>query len=695
MNDASLPRLPEVDDRKPEERRPRLKSIMPRSELLGYWHTARRYKWSILGVALLGALMGFLKATSETPIYQASLTLLIEPTRAKSGSVEAIMTSYTSSYRFYKTQTEIIRSRAIAERIAAKLDPEDFDRISAPVSRGIAAGLMDAVRNSELIASFNEMIGQAPEKRVQAKPADTGPEGDRFRLAGMIRGGIEVEGGDRSQIVKLRYESPDPGFAAAVVNHAAEAYIELSLDTRLSQIKVANSWLNDQIEELRKKVAEAEARLQAYQTRESLVDTERLGELTSSRLTSLNAEVTAAQVKVYSLQNRYGEKHPAMVAARAELAEARQRMDNEKSEAVESQSKSFQLAKLERDVATYRQLYDQFLTRFKETDLAMRYDVNDIRVIDPAEPPAAPIRPNKKRVMTTWAIIGLVLGLMLAWLRDFLDNTFKSPHDVEQQLALPVLGVVPYLDNATKKRSKQGKDAPPERFYIHNLKSGFAESVNHIRTSILYTDVDSPPRVIMVTSAIQSEGKTTLSTNLALSFAQLGKTLLVDADLRKPRVAAISGLASKGGLADVVAGQMKADDCYARDEAADNLYIMKSGTQPPNPLEMLSSEKFARLLSELRSSFDHVIVDSPPILPVSDAIVLGSLTDACILAVRGEHTNRSASVNALNTLQNSGVNVIGVALTQVQRKKSSYYTDGYYGYYGEYYGHKDPTPSTA
>jgi capsular exopolysaccharide synthesis family protein len=663
--------------------------------LVDFWHTVKRYKWSILGVAILFSLIGFLKANSETPVYQSSLTLLIEPTRAKSGSVEAIMTSYSSSYRFYKTQTEIIKSRAIAERIASKLNPEDYVWTQPSSSGGVFTSLMEWLRNNELVGSFSDLVGQSKTKPMLRKEPDTGPEADRSRLAGMIRGGIQVDGANRTQIVKLRYESTDPEFAAAVVNNAAEAYIELSLDTRLSQIKVANSWLNDQIEELRRKVAEAEARLQAYQTRESLVDTERLGELTSSRLVALNSEVTAAQVKVYSLRNRYGEKHPAMVAARAELAEARQRMQNEKSEAVESQSKSFQLAKLERDVATFRQLYDQFLTRFKETDLAMRYDVNDVRVIDPATPPSVPIRPNKSRIINTWAIVGLVLGLMLARLRDFLDNTFKSPHDVEQQLALPVLGTVPYLDNSTKKRSKQSKESSPERFYIFNLKSGFAESVNHIRTSVLYTDVDSPPKVIMVTSAVQSEGKTTLSANLALSFSQLGRTLLIDADLRKPRVASIAGLASHGGLADVVAGQTKAAECFERDELADNLYIMKSGTQPPNPLELLSSDKFARLLSELKSRFDHIIVDSPPILPVSDPIVLGNLADAAILAVKAEHTNRSASNNALNTLQNAGVNVIGIALTQVRRKKSSYYTDDYYGYYGEYYGRTDPVASTT
>jgi capsular exopolysaccharide synthesis family protein len=686
MNDAGVTRLEEVEKRRSPQRRSRLKTMVPRSDLVMYWHTARRYKWSILGFALLGALVGLLKATSEIPIYQASLTLLIEPNRPKSGSVEEIVSTYTNPYRFYQTQSEIIRSRAIAERIARKLPPEDIAWIKNQESRGIATGPIEALK---------KLIGQTTRKPRRESTGAGDQRIDETKLADMISGAIQVQGGDRSQIVKLRYESPNPRFAAAVVNNAAAAYIELSLDTRLSQIKVASEWLNKQIEDLRQKVSNSEARLQAYQTRESLVDTEKLTELTSGRLAALNAEVTAAQVKVSSLEKRYGEKHPAMIAARAELAEVMQRLQNEKSDAVQTQSKSFQLAKLERDVATYRQLYDQFLTRFKETDLAMRYDVNDVRVIDAAQAPAEPVRPNKQKIVTTWALVGLLAGVLLTWIRDFLDNTFKSPQDVELHLALPVLGVVPYLDSATKKKSAQGKKAAPERFYIGNLKSGFAESVNHIRTSVLYTNVDDPPKIVMVTSAVQGEGKTTLSTNLALSFSQLGGTLLVDSDLRKPRVASISGVSARGGLADVVAGRARSADCLYKDEDADNLYIMKSGTQPPNPLELISSEKFSKLLDELRPRFDYIILDSPPVLPVSDAIVLGSLSDASILAVRGEKTQRSATVSALNSLHNAGVNVIGIALTQAVRKKSSYYADEYYGYYGEYYGTQAPSRSAT
>lgn len=685
MNDSNVTTIRRPGDDAPEDRRAVRQSVAAKSDLVAYWNTARRYKWSILGVALLGALIGFLKASSEIPIYSAQLTLLIEPKRPRSGSVEEIMSAYTNPYRFYQTQSEIIKSRAIAERIADKLNPDHYLWLNNQTTPSLAA---------QYIAEFRKLIGQAAVKTDEQPRTTSEPADKRAILANLIKGRIQVQGGDRSQVVKLGYESRDPEFAAAVVNNAASAYIELSLDTRLNQVKVASGWLNTQVEELRQKVAESEARLQSYQTQESLVDTEKLTELTSGRLSALSKEVTAAQVKVSSLEKRYGNKHPAMIAARAELTEVLKRLQNEKGNAVKTQTKGFQLAKLERDVATYRQLYDQFLTRFKETDLAMRYDVNDVRVIDRADPPATPVRPNKRSIITTWVLLGLAAGTLLAWLRDFMDNTFKSPHDVEQEIALPVLGIVPFLDKGTRKRSTRGALAQPERFYIHNPNSGFSESINHIRTSVLYTDVDDPPKTIMITSAVQSEGKTTLCTNLALSFGQLGRTLILDADLRKPRVAAISGLEPQGGLADVVAGHASVTDVITQDEYARDLYIIKSGVHPPNPLELILSDKFAKLLSELRTRFNYIIIDSPPVLPVSDAIVLGSLADATILVIQAEQTHRSASINALNSLHSADVNVIGIALTQMARKKTSYYSDGYYyGHYGKYYGSRNTYPA--
>ena len=637
-----------------------------------YWILFKRYKWIILAFALVGAVVGYLNAATAIPIYEARLVMLIQPP-TPSNRIEDSLSRRTNPYFFFQTQYGILKSRAVAERVVASLDPSRYLWIGEKTEKTY----LQAV--AELFERGGEIASESGYKKILTL------DEKRELLLGLINGNIQVEEPKRSQLVGILFESHDPQFATDVVNTAAEAYMALSLDARLEQAKIASGWLTEQIEGLREKVAVAEENLQAFQSSENLVDTTKNRDLVRSRLNTLTESYTQAQNKVSQLEERYGEKHPTLIAAIAEMKQLKNRLDREKEQAVGAQIKEFQLAKLERDASTFRQLYDQFVTRVKETDVATQYDINDVRVIDQAQVPVVPVRPNKQKIMLGYCLAGLALGIFLVWLRDQLDNTFKDPGSIEQRTGFPVIGVVPYI-------SKTKSSNPPERFYISNTKSGFGESINHIRTSVLYTNVDHPPKVIMVTSALQAEGKTTLSSNLALAFSQLGRTLLIDADMRKPRVAEILGVNRGGGLADVIAGQTDISSSIARDSESKNLYIMKSGTQPPNPLELLSSEKFSWLTRELRGKFDHIVIDSAPVLPVSDAIVLGNVVDTSIVMIRAEKTNRSAAINALDRLSKANVPIVGVVLSQVTTKNIAYYySDNYYGYYGEYYG----SPETA
>jgi capsular exopolysaccharide synthesis family protein len=670
MNDARLLQFPKgsnvefgADGSKDSER-----ARVDLSFVREYWTLFKRYKWIILTFALIGAGVGYLNAATETPIYKSQLTMLIQPPGTNRGRAEEASYRYVSSYLFYQTQYGIIRSRAVAERTADKLDLSKYSWVGRQQKKnywGVIRELLDVKRDDQTQDYAN--LTADNKKKI---------------LHSMIQGGIKVESERQSQLVKLLFESHDPEFAADVVNTAAEAYMALSLDARLAQAQVATGWLSEQVENLRAKVAKAEANLQTFQASENLVDSEKNQELVKSRLSALTESYIRAQSKVAQLEERYGYRHPSLIAAKSERAELKKRLDEEKQQAVGSQMNDFKLAKLERDAATYRQLYDQILTRVKETSLATQYNIVDARVIDKAEVPGAPIRPSKRRIVFSYFALGLMLGLFLIWLRDRLDNTYKNPAEIEQRTGLPVVGVIPYLRNKKDRLL-------PERYYLNNIKSGFTESINHIRTSVLYTNVDHPPKVIMVTSSLQSEGKTTLSSNLALSFSQVGKTLLIDADMRKPRVADIIGLSRVGGLSDVIAGQAKISDSFSRDKEADQLFIMKCGTQPPNPLELISSKKFQSMLKELRENFDHIIIDSAPVLPVSDAIVLGNNVDGTLMVVRAEKTNRPAVTNALSRLSNANVPVFGIVLSQVTAKNISYYySDGSYGYYGAYYGNQ-------
>jgi capsular exopolysaccharide synthesis family protein len=657
-----------------------------RMNLAAYWRVIRRHLWGIIGLALVGAIVGVFKGLSAVPIYQARLTMQIEWSQPRVVATQDIIAP-ASPYLFYETQYDIIRSRAIAARVVEKLRLDERRDLLGPPQPSPTEALLKMIGLGGAAPDAPEagvLVDSGAKAEAQTGDAETAAEFRRQGLIGMVQGGLSVSGGQRSQIVSISFDSPSPELAAEIANAAADAYMELGMESRLDTTQRATSWLTDKLEELRRKVAESEAELQAFQAREGLVDTESLKELTSGRLQGLNAELVRAQTHYSDLAKRYGQKHPRLIAAKAELEEARRRLREEQTSVVQSRGDEFELAKLEREVATNRELYNTFLTRFKETDISTdSSSLSNVRVIDRAQVPNAPYKPNRRRMAMMWLLLGLAAGVGLAFLREYVDNTFKGTSDVEEKLKLPVLGVVPLL-------KKSGKNAQgPERHFIKETRSTFAEAINHVRTGVLFSRVDDPPRTVLVTSAVQSEGKTTLASNLALAFSQLGPTLLIDADLRKPRVASVAGLDRRQGLVEVVAGQQALKDCVVRDEEAQNLYILKSGTIPPNPLEILSSEKFAKLLAELKKRFEHIVIDTAPVLPVSDAVVVARVTDAVIMVLQAGKTTQGAAIEAVKRLRTANVVPIGVVLSQVGGRRSpSYYGDSYYyGGYGYGYGY--------
>ena len=297
--------------------------------------------------------------------------------------------------------------------------------------------------------------------------------------------------------------------------------------------------------------------------------------------------------------------------------------------------------------------------------------MENARIIDRALPPGSPIYPKKQRIILTWALGGLLIGIFLSLLRDQLDNTFKNPRAVEEKLGLPLFGIVQAMSDDVKNI---------ERLYLDNKKSVFSESINHIRTGVTYSNVDDPPKVMVITSSVQSEGKTTVASNLALSYAQLGKTLLIDADLRRPRIKHIIDTDSKFGLVDYVAGVVSLKECVSQDKQEDNLYILNSGTTPPNPLELIASGKFSNIITALRSQFTYIVIDTAPVLPASDAVVLGQLCDALLMVIQSDRTTLPMATDAIKRLNAGKVDVSGLILTQTDISRGSAY--GYGGYYG-------------
>ncbi|WP_232364995.1 CpsD/CapB family tyrosine-protein kinase [Salinimonas marina] len=271
----------------------------------------------------------------------------------------------------------------------------------------------------------------------------------------------------------------------------------------------------------------------------------------------------------------------------------------------------------------------------------------------------------------------------MAFAKDMLNNTFRTTEQAEEQLGLTCLGLEPLLP-------KNKNEAPPAEKYLRDTRSVFAESINTIRTGLVFSNIDNPPQTLLVTSANSEEGKSTLAINLASAYSQIGRTLILEVDLRKPSLANYLGLKEQVGLSDLLTGHSTISEVLAKPYAP-NLFAIKAGMAAHNPLETISSEKFSQLLTQLKQHFDHILLDCAPVLPVSDAGALGSKVDGVIFAVRAEKTSIRAAKEAVTRLKRLNVNVVGSVLTLAEPQKMSAYGDHYY--VAEYYGSKTPEPA--
>lgn len=629
--------------------------------------TAKENKWAILLLMILGCLAGVFKAISETPVYRASLTMAVEPSASRNTS-QMMFDPY--SYRFYETQYELLKSRSVAERVVDELDLVERDSVQNLL---VPPSSLRSLSREIYALTGIELISEAPASNIKTRLTDQQKAAKRAWLTQVIKNGVSVDGGDKTNLVTVRFNSVNPDFAAEIANALVGAYIEEGLDSQLNRSQQTTRWLSQRIDDLRNTLDKAQLNLQSFLIKENLLNTNQNQKITTAELQALNNEYISARANFDELTKRYGALHPKITEARAELRAAKNRLDRTSKTIASSREKQVELERLEQEVKSNQDLYDAFLNKFKEADLSNSgSQVASARIIDAALPPAGPIYPQKQRIIVTWTFMGLMLGLALAFLREQLDSTFKNGRMVETKLGLPLFGVVQAM----------GKDCEPiERYYLTNTRSVFSESINHIRTGVMYSDVDNPPQVLVVTSSVQSEGKTTLASNLALSYAQLGETLLIDADLRRPRIKHIIENKSTKGLVDVVAGQATFKEVINQDTEQANLSILYSGTTPPNPLELLASDRFELILKKLKTKYSYIIIDTAPILPASDAVVLGRLCDALLMVIQSDKTTHHMARDAIKRLNASRVNVNGLILTQANIKKGNpYQYGGYYGY---------------
>jgi len=410
-----------------------------------------------------------------------------------------------------------------------------------------------------------------------------------------------------------------------------------------------------------------------------------------------------AQLKEFD-QSIEKEKQKILDVLGSDFHEAQQReslltqaLDQQKAETNQMAGRLVEYNILKREAEANKALYEGLMTKLKETAISQGLRSSNIRVVDPAMIPSTPVRPAKTRNVALAFLVGLVGGIGLALMREYLDNTVKTPDDVETLSRLPSLAVVPQFAaaNGNGKRpgllrsfASNGHDKRIELVAQHLPKSQMSEAFRALRTSILLSQADHPPQVILVTSALPREGKTTAAANLAVTLAQLGdKTVLVDGDLRKPGVGRLLNLSSGkyAGLSSYLAGVSSLDLVSIPHPAIPNLVAIPTGPLPPNPADLLSSHKLADAIAELRTKFKFIVIDSPPVLAATDAVILSVQADGVLLVVRSGETAKEAFTRTRELLCSVKCRILGVVLNAVDSGAPDYYYS--YRYYPYSYGY--------
>jgi capsular exopolysaccharide synthesis family protein len=441
------------------------------------------------------------------------------------------------------------------------------------------------------------------------------------------------------------------------------------------------------------------------------------GTATSSLLDKLREQEADLRIQIAQLSTQFGPSYPKVVQLNTQVKEvdaqkqielrkvqarvrgdfmaAQQRegmlhdaMEKQKQQANKLNESAIEYSLLKRDLETNRTLYEGLLERLKEAGVTAGLRSNNFRIVGPARKPVTPAEPNIPRNLTFALALGLTTGIGLAFILEGLDNTVRTPEQAQAISALPSLGMIPLgssfsTDNGEKPRLAVTSKESVELVTQSRPQSQMAESYRALRTSLLLTSIGAPPKVILITSSLPQEGKTTTSLNTAIVLAQKGShVLLIDADLRRPSIHKALGMGPRTGLSNVLTGSVPLHQAIVRSTAVPTLHILPAGTPPPNPAELLASTNMRGVLKDLRDEYDHIVIDTPPTLSVTDAVVLSTAVDAVVLVIRSGQTTKQALRRARDLLVRVNARIAGVLLNAADLKSADYYY--YYEYRGKY-----------
>ncbi len=712
-------------------------SLDTSERLKHYLRILLKRKWNVLlvlALALGGMVLFHLR---QVPIYRAVSKVLIAdtPPRVLSGVKEVIelgTSGYWTRKEYFKTQCDIIGGAEVAERVVEALqlrandafmgrkDDDKSGDAGDPVRKLMGKIEVQPLKDSWVV----EIHVEDPDRTLAQDIANAvAREYTQYNLDMKKRIVLDAQRDLFRMVQQLgerKREAEEDLYAFERDNNIGTFENQKrAIDSRLQTLR-------NRLDEVTIRRAELQAKLRQmrkFDATEDPFDVAYADILQSPLVMEMKRKLIEKRDALSDLLTTYLDRHPKVVAVRNQtrqlttnlkkeirgLIQAVEGQHREVAELESSLEAAIEEAKQQEDalnririnyepiqqrVAETRKFYDRVKNRQTETQLSAQSETNNVRVYELAALPTVPARPNVRMNALIAVLFGLLGGVGLALLREFLDNAVRNSDDIERLCGLTYLGAVPLMRES--RRGERAKDQPPIRlpdlFVHYRPRSTAAESVRTIRTNLLFTSPDRPLRNLMVTSPQAREGKTAVSINLAIAMAQGGaRTLLVDTDLRRPRLHRALGLRSDKGVSNYLIGNVSVDDLVQPTEVP-NLFLLPRGAEPPNPTELLHTARFRDLLEELRQKFDVAVFDSPPVLPVSDAVVIASQADGVVLVARHDETARQGLAQARRELERGGARLLGAVLNGLDFERRGY---GYHGYYRHRYGYGEASANAA
>lgn len=690
---------------------------------------ALRYRWLLAGFVIAGLIVGVLATYLQTPLYRATADVEIVPSGAKIfQDLEVIVQA--SDIRAVETAREKMLSRSLARRVVFKLDLAENGEFLAPAP---AFSLMNLVR-------------RATGSSARAALGDLTAEEREAMAVRRVMKNLTVEPVDNTSILSVSFSHADPKLAAAVANQVVHSYIDQKVDKKSETSELARQFIDDQVRESKEKLEKSEKALVAYANKAGITVTgdrlslvaqniaeinEALGKAIEERIAAetyynqvrggeaaslpevfKSESIERTKERIAELKAAYRRKlgklkpeFPEMRHLRAQIAALQEEVDAEvaaigKSVEIRYRQASEKVATLKRELASLkaqqsqyhdkrirydilqrevesnRQQYESLVSKLNEVGVGSDLKTVDASIVDPAVVPRFPYTPRLSRTVALTLALFAAMAAALVYLFELTRNTFAAPDQVESELKLPILGILPTVTNGNL------GDA------FADNKSSISEAFRSLRTSLQFTGTEQAMRTILVTSAEESEGKSTVACKMAQDFAALGrKVLVIDADLRKPCMHRLFGRSNALGLSNLLSNVVQKSEVRTIFLETDKpgVTLLPAGTIPPNPVELLMSPRMVMALDQCANLYDLIIIDGPPVLGLSDAPILSRHADATLMVVSINQVTRKAAKSALARLRAASGNVVGAVVNKFTIEKFDYgqaYRYLRYDYYG-------------